>query len=72
MAYCEEIQDVLVSEAKKEVKPLVAHTKNYPDFNQQDVKDTATTLIDNQTIRASFHFHYKDLCTITFAPNRQL
>lgn len=68
MAYRETIEELLLEEARKELPPLVSHTKNYPSLDQQDVKDTATTLIENNSLRASYHFHYKDLCTITFKP----
>ena len=70
MAFCEDIEQLLIAEAQKELPPLVTHVKNYPNFLQQDVEDTAKTLIANKSIRASFHFHYKDLCTITFLANR--
>lgn len=68
MAYRENIETLLLEEARKELPPLVSHTKNYPNLDQQDVMDTATTLIENNSLRASYHFHYKDLCTITFKP----
>ena len=68
MAYREDIAQLILAEAEKELPPLVAHITNYPQFPQEDVVDTVKSLIEDQGLKATYNTDYKDICSITFTP----
>ena len=72
MVYREDIAKLILAEAEKEVKPLVAHITNFPHLNQKDVTDTVKQMIEDEGLKAKYHFDYKDICSITFTPTQRL
>lgn len=72
MSYREDIAELILTAAAKEVPPLVAHITNFPELNQQDVEDTVKHLIDEQGLKATYNSDYNEICSITFIPQLHL
>ncbi|MFK4565636.1 hypothetical protein [Enterococcus sp. UD-01] len=69
MTFNPQIETLILNAANRKLSPLVANVINFQQFDQQDVKDTAQKLIEEGRIHAALHYHYNDLCTITFMPH---
>lgn len=68
MSFNPKIEQLIMEASERKQQPLVANIINFPDFDQEEVQDTAQKLISDGQIDATLHFHYNDLCTITFNP----
>lgn len=68
MSFNPQIETLILEASNRKAPHFVANVINFQQFSQTDVKDTAQKLIDNGRIQASLHYHYNNLCTITFLP----